>query len=156
MPTAAHVDVLPLLVGVIAHIGILDVAAVALERVEAAPLLSHVVQHKVGCAVPHAVVDWEHRRLDACRHDAVGAFLLKVAEIQAISRRHLAQRSCSADGAAAVRSFAGKGINQREFVDVNKVLAHENGHLGSMGQVAQLVDAYPSLGMGDGDTCQGH
>ena len=60
MPATAHVDALTLLVGVIAHVGILDVAAVALERVVSAPLLAHVVEHKVGRSVPHTIVDGEN------------------------------------------------------------------------------------------------
>ena len=61
VPAAAHVDALALLLGVVAHVGVLGVATVALERVEAAPLLTHVVEHKVGCTVPHPVVDGKYR-----------------------------------------------------------------------------------------------
>ena len=61
MPTATHIDALPFLIGMITHIGILDVATVTLKRVEAATLLTHVIKDKVSSAVPHTAINRENR-----------------------------------------------------------------------------------------------
>ena len=147
MPAAPHVDVLSLLVGVIAHVGILDVATVALERVKAAPLLTHVVEHKVGCAIPHAAVNRKYGRLDATCHDAVSALVMKVAEVQPARRLHLSPGSHLAGGGRAINRLARIGIHQFKLAHLHRLLTHEHGHLGRVGQVSQLVNAYPPSGL---------
>ena len=85
VPATAHIDVLAFLGGMILDVGILGVAAVALKRIVATPLLAHVIQHKVGRAVIDVAAYGHLRRGSLACLDVVIARSAEAGKIQAES-----------------------------------------------------------------------
>ena len=82
VPSTTHINALPLLGGVVAHIGIFSVTTVVLEWIIATLLLAHIVEHKVGSAVIHRTIDGKDGRRGFSHSYEIGALALKITEIQ--------------------------------------------------------------------------
>ena len=91
VPPAAHVQVLSAPGGMIDDDGVLRVAAVTQERIPAAALLTHVMQHEIGRPVIDLRADGEGFRTRIARDDPVRAGGHERGEIEPGGGRHLPQ-----------------------------------------------------------------
>ena len=132
---------------VIYNVSIVHMAAVFQERVVSASLLTHVSQQEISSAVIDLRIDGEVRRYRIASFEVISSRLFEIAEIQSASTLHVSPFPSVSYGRNGTLQFVCLGIEDLETLNICTFFTHKYGHLDALWQVAQLVDAYPFVGM---------